>query len=987
MYRRPPSSLVIPRAQRPPLTVGIRREDPNRIWERRTPLTPDAVHYLVSQKNVNVHIEHCDRRVFPDAEYTKAGAKVKSKLDDAHIFVGIKETPIKEIITAPVPTPATSQSNESWSARTHVMFSHTAKGQPYNTGLLSHFVAPTNMKSEVDSTMPRLIDYELLTNDADGKRTVGFGWFAGVAGVLESLSSMAHSHLEIGIASPFLYTPRPHTHPSLESLRTALRGIGDRISQEGTPASLGPFVIGLTGTGNVSKGCLSILSELPIVKVSVKDLHALVTNKETDLHKIYLVHALPGDYLYRQDGQKYDREHYYEHPQSYRSTFAEDVAPYLTLLLNGAGWSPSFPRLMTNEQLVVALDRARPLGGARFTNIGDISCDVGGGLEFLTQSTTLSSPFYTVRPPTLPGSLPSIEMMSVDILPASLPLDASTHFSKVFLPYLESLIENYTSGHCDEYAGALDRATIASNGQLVGKHIWLQSSVDKFYASAALQSTTGAQSAPINTEITPEAGKRATQPGVVKKKKMLMLGSGMVAGPAVDEIAKRPDIQLLIASNSLVEAEKLAEEHHNVQYRIIDMADRDVVSTLISEADVVISLLPATFHTAAAEMCIQHRKHLVTASYISPAMDALHKKASEANVLLLNEIGLDPGIDHCSAISLVSKLHAERKQVVAFTSFCGGLPAPDVPHGPLRYKFSWSPRGVLTAALNAARYRLNHKVIEISGENLLKNSFPDVPITNDFALEGIANRDSIPYSTVYELGYVRTIMRGTLRYPGFSALMQSFKDLGLLESTKTISLDSWSTLVQQSMMLKVQDTLDPKNTLSAIGTLVQADQVEPLHDALEWLSLLPNTTNHGAAQMPPLPTQPMAPLDLFAYLLAQKLQYKPHERDMVILSHEIIARSHGLQQPEEIHTSSLITYGTPKASAMARTVGLPVAFAALNVLDGKVKLRGVIGPGDPSVYKPVLEGLEKVGLGMKESKRMGSYIDTVEHKIMGTPGN
>jgi alpha-aminoadipic semialdehyde synthase len=144
-------------------------------------------------------------------------------------------------------------------------------------------------------------------------------------------------------------------------------------------------------------------------------------------------------------------------------------------------------------------------------------------------------------------------MMSVDILPASLPLDASKHFSKVFLPYMESLIENYTSGHCDEYASALDRATIAANGQLVGKHNWLQGSVDKLYTSAAAQAKTAhKESVPPIVKVTPEADKPVAQPGIVKKKKLLMLGSGMVAGPAVDEIAKRADVQLLIGLDLLL---------------------------------------------------------------------------------------------------------------------------------------------------------------------------------------------------------------------------------------------------------------------------------------------------------------------------------------------------------------------------------------------------------------------------------------------------
>lgn len=210
--------------------------------------------------------------------------------------------------------------------------------------------------------------------------------------------------------------------------------------------------------------------------------------------------------------------------------------------------------------------------------------------------------------------------------------------------------------------------------------------------------------------------------------------------------------------------------------------------------------------------------------------------------------------------------------------------------------------------------------------------------------------------------------------------MQSFKDIGLLETKKPVYLDSWSTFVQKSLALKIrEDKLDAHSTLSALDSLIPNARMEPLYEALEWLSLIPTTVIPTTPiSMPTLPAQPMPPIDLFAYLLAHKLRYKPHEQDMVILSHEIIARL-GNNHQEEIHTSSLITYGTPKASAMARTVGLPVAFAALNVLDGNVEPRGVIGPGDPSIYKHVLEGLARVGLGMTESKRIGG--NTIESRL------
>ncbi|KAJ6619520.1 Saccharopine dehydrogenase-domain-containing protein [Mycena sp. CBHHK59/15] len=953
-----------------PLVVGLRREDPTRIWERRSPLTPDAVKHLVSQRYVKVHVEHCDRRVFRDHEYIQAGAIIKENLQDAHIIVGIKETPLPEVINTPIQD--IFLGSGKMSARTHLMFSHTAKGQTYNTALLAKFLAP---HLTPDPLLPRLIDYELLTNDTDGKRSVGFGWFAGVAGVLESLSAMAHSHLEIGVASPFIYTPRPHTLPSLDRLRASLKEIGQRITNEGTPKKLGPFIIGLTGSGNVSQGCLSMLSELPIENISVKHLGALVNQKAPNLQKIYLVHPKPQDYLRRLDGQNYDRAHYYQHPQAYRSIFATDIAPYLTLFLNGVGWAPSFPRLMTSADLIETLSRAKAIGGARFTNIGDISCDPGGGLEFMPRSSTLSSPFYKTRPSALPAYLPSIQMMAVDILPASIPLDASQHFSAALLPYLESVIESYQAGKAGSLGTALERATIAANGQLAEKHRWLQESVDKFRSTPEPVAYTADSPQSVSpVEVTPENQVVIGSMGI-RKKKVLMLGSGMVAGPAVEEIARRGDVLLLIASNSYLEAQNLAQHHANVQYQVIDMENEDSYTSLISEADLVISLLPASFHPVVAEQCIKHGKHMVTASYISPAMRALHAQAVKADILLLNEIGLDPGIDHCSAISLISKLQAEGKRIVSFTSFCGGLPAPDVSFVPLRYKFSWSPRGVLTAALNSANYKLANEYWSIPETRLLRSYFPSIPITKEFALEGIPNRDSLPYAQTYNLGHaseLRTLLRGTLRYPGFSKLMESFRILGFLELHKSMRLERWTSFIQQALALQTPDIGgDP---WARVKQLINPEEIEALHEALEWLSLIPSTTvTHPLAPMPPIPSGGMSPLDLFAYLLAFKLRYLPHERDMVILSHEVIAHKHGM--PEEVHSSSLITYGTPKATAMARTVGLPVAIAALNVLDGKVALRGVTGPRDPSIYGPVLRGLEEVGLGMREVVTTGRTIE------------
>ncbi|KAI0041595.1 hypothetical protein FA95DRAFT_1683107 [Auriscalpium vulgare] len=931
------------------VTIGIRREDPGRVWERRAPLTPDTVAELIARDDVRVLVQECDRRVFPVDEYLKAGAEAHPTLEPAHLVLGIKEPPLPTLDTSPVQSPSVPN---TLVPRTHMMFSHTIKGQEYNMPLLSRFLkGDASASPELVGGQPgleaRLIDYELLT-DAEGKRTVAFGWHAGVAGTLEALAAMAHNQLERGVASSFLYTPRPHSSPSLDSHRAQLQYIGSQIAEHGTPKSLGPFVFGVTGNGNVTQGILAILAELPIVKVAPESLPALVSNPDTDLHKIYVVHALPESYISHKEGKAYDRAQYYADPQAHQSDFHSKIAPYLTLLLNGAGWKPGFPRLLRTADLALA---------PRLAAVGDISCDIDGALEFVTAPTTLDSPSYNVN---------GVAVVAVDILPASLPRDASDAFSGKVVRYVRELVRGYSGGKEEGDTGeALSRASVARGGGVREGLEWLNEKVQAWRVGDS----------PVAGGGEGSAGSR--------KRRVLVLGSGMVAGSAVDELAARGDCEVIVASNSLPEAEHLVAAHSRASALLLDMSDQARVAELIGQVDVVISLLPAPFHPTVAEHCIQHRKHMVTASYISPAMKALHRKAQASDVLLLNEIGLDPGIDHCSAHALLSRLCAEGKDVVSFTSFCGGLPAPDAADVPLGYKFSWSPRGVLRAASEGASFRLGGENHQIPGDSILKHHFPEVPLSNILKLEGLANRDSLPYVDTYALNKssLRTMLRGTLRYPGFAALMHSFKAIGLLEDQRNIKLDSWTSFARLALQQRLGTPVpsDSASLRSALASVVADSQLDTLIDALAWLALVPPHLSASSGPSPaslPIPSLPLPPADLLALHLAHTLRYQSHERDLVLLHHEIVARTP--QRTEEVHTSTLTVYGDAHASAMARTVGLPVAFAALRVLDGDVRARGVCGPTvEESVWGGVLDGLERKGLGVKEGVLRGAGMEGV----------
>ncbi|KAF4622050.1 hypothetical protein D9613_009131 [Agrocybe pediades] len=1039
----PPSLRWTKQARKSNLKVGIRAEDPARIWERRAPLTPDAVYDLVSSGKAQVEVASSSKRIFSDTEYVKAGARIVPSLTDPDIIVGIKEPPISEL-TRPLTKKA--------KAPTHLMFSHTAKGQPYNMPLLSTFL--TN-NSQPDESYPRLVDYELLT-DSRGKRTIGFGWYAGVAGVLESLASMAQSHLQLGVASPFLYTPRPHTLPNLSKLRASLREIGQTIATHGTPSELGPFIFGLTGTGQVAEGCLSMLQELPIQMVQVSELESLISgwrSSDVDLRKIYLVHAKPEDYLVRTDGGTYNRDRYYQSPQSYQSVFCDRIAPYLTLLLNGTGWSPSFPRLMTTTQLAIAQMKAQAHGGARCTNIGDISCDVEGGLEFMRQATTLSSPFYIERPANHPAHLPGVQIMSVDILPASIPHDASVHFSSKLAEYMRELVDYYNStAYMNAFPVPLERATIAAEGQLRPKHQWLGRLVQEFRTMGKVVSSpavAGGKTVDAGQTCAPERvekkekkeelvakHEKPKEAGMLRKKRILMLGSGMVAGPAVDMIARSPDVELVIASDSSAELQQLSAPHYNVQIRIIDASKPNTYAPLIADSDVVMSLLPAAMHVDVAKLCIRYKKHLVTASYTSKQMQELDPEAKSSGVLLLNEIGLDPGIDHCSAMDMIHSLTKDGKIIESFTSFCGGLPCPEDSHVPLGYKFSWRPQGVLTAAMNEAKFLLNHRRIEVPGDRLLQSYFPSLPISPDLALEGLPNRNSYDYLKRYIPPGMkqRTFVRGTLRYPGFSSLMSSFRSLGLLNNhpKSKMELSSWEAFVVECMARLGSAGIGNRNRSGgaggirdALSDLIPKKDLDDLRVALEWLGLAKSDTMQtaaGASAMPPLPVGEHTPLDLFAYLLSQKLRYAKGERDMVVLAHEIITRSKSPSSSSssssdsglwktEVHTSTLISTATTThdvgypgerpASAMARTVGMPIAIAALLVAGSPSTLSqsakkfkigdfglGVQIPTMRGLYRPILDSLRDVGIRMEEKTRvlLPRGVDrtvTVEDALVG----
>lgn len=436
---------------------------------------------------------------------------------------------------------------------------------------------------------------------------------------------------------------------------------------------------------------------------------------------------------------------------------------------------------------------------------------------------------------------------------------------------------------------------------------------------------------------------------------VLILGAGLVSSPLVKYLLDHPSFSVTMASRTKQKAEKIINNHPYGTAVELNVDDIVLLEKLISDSDIVVSLLPYNYHVKVAKICIKHSKHLITTSYVSNEMKLLDKTAKNAGIIILNECGLDPGIDHMSAMQVIHEVEKNNGKVISFKSSTGALPSFEANNNPFGYKFSWSPRGVLLASRNSARWLENGKEISVPGEQLFENYYlQDVPGVGTF--ENYPNRDSIPYKNIYGLKDAETVYRGTYRITGWCETMRKIVELGWLDDKPPKGFTGKTYGELTKYLIGSKENIDLKKaTAKFLGT----DVYSAVLKRLEWLGLFRDLK---------LPENKDNPLDYLNVLTLNKMTLEKNERDMIVMHHEFIAK---YPSNKEYITSTLVGYGIPYGdSIISRTVALPAAIAVKMIVQMQIDLTGVHIPILPDIYNPILNELREMGIKFVEKSEI-----------------
>ncbi|MGB9745743.1 MAG: saccharopine dehydrogenase family protein [Bacteroidales bacterium] len=439
--------------------------------------------------------------------------------------------------------------------------------------------------------------------------------------------------------------------------------------------------------------------------------------------------------------------------------------------------------------------------------------------------------------------------------------------------------------------------------------------------------------------------------------KILVLGAGLSSGALISYLldhAGKGKWKVRLADISEEMAGQKIMGHPAGETVKLDAGDEDHLAYEVHNADLVISMLPARMHPRVAQQCVRYGRHLITASYVSPELRELDEEARKKNVLLLNEVGVDPGIDHMSAMYLLERLRKQGAEITAFESNTGGLVAPKHDNNPWNYKFTWNPRNVVLAGQGGAQFLHNGMYKYIPYHKIFRR-YERIYVLDLGEFEAYPNRDSLKYQNAYGLQNVETMFRGTIRRPGFCKAWDILVQTGMTDdsyimhqSDKLTYREYTNSFLAWSPTMNVEDKL-------AEYTGIDKDS-ETMYK-IRWLGLFSNER---------VGLRDATPAQILQNLLEKRWKLDPDDKDMIVMQHQIEYKTEG--KKKKILSSLVYTGKDAKNTAMSVTVGLPVAIAARLIMEGKISLRGVQIPIHPEIYIPVLQELSEHGIHFIEEE-------------------
>ncbi len=438
---------------------------------------------------------------------------------------------------------------------------------------------------------------------------------------------------------------------------------------------------------------------------------------------------------------------------------------------------------------------------------------------------------------------------------------------------------------------------------------------------------------------------------------VLVIGAGKSTPYIVKYLihkSSKENLFLTIGDIDINNAKKLSTGYTNIKAIRFDVLNKKNSAEQISKSDIVISMLPARFHLLVAQECLRHKKSLLTASYISDEMNALDLEAKSRGIIFMNEIGLDPGIDHMSAMKIIDKIKDEGNELVMFKSYTGGLIAPESDNNLWNYKFTWNPRNVVLAGQGGdAKFIEENKKKQIPYSRLFMNT-EALEIDEYGSFEAYPNRDSLKYRSIYKLDNISTILRGTIRRAGFSKAWNVFVSLGMTDdnySIKNSYMMSYSNYVDSFLLSNSNKSIE-----SRIKKRLGINEKNVIWDKLLELDIFSSTKK--------IPLKNATPAQILEYILLQKWELEKNDKDMVVMYHKFGYKKNKRSYQTD---STMVSIGEDKTyTAMAKTVGLPLAIATLSILNKKIKSTGVQLPVSKEIYLPILKELEEYNIKFKE---------------------